>query len=278
MAAMMSARDLARAGVLAHVVLQARLQAKPGGDAPRSSTRRDLAASGFKKEMIVHNARALRRLVEGLRPRHQRSTWSDYATTHSYSDADLAAKRDLVKRATAASAARMVWDLGCNTGEFSLLAAQSAGYVVAMDGDPLAVDRLYQRLAAERNDQVLPLVMRLHDPSPGLGWRNRERRELLERGRPDLVLALALAHHLVIANNVPVASLLDWLAGLGGHLVIEFVSKQDAMVKRLLLDKIDNYDDWEQPAFERELEARFEVRERLALASGTRFLYFARSR
>jgi len=150
--------------------------------------------------------------------------------------------------------------------------------VVAMDGDELAVDRLYQRLASDRNPKVLPLVVRLHDPSPGLGWRNRERREIADRGAPDLVLALALAHHLVISNNVPVASVVGWLADLGGHLVVEFVSKQDRMVQELLLDKIDNYDDWEQAAFEHELEARFEILERTPLESGTRFLYFARAR
>jgi SAM-dependent methyltransferase len=276
MAGLCSLRDLTRAGVLSHVVLQARLARHAG--ASTSSVRRDLAASGFKKEMILHNAGALRRIVTRLQPRRERSEWSDYTRTRGYDAADLAAKRALVKRALVASAAKRVWDLGCNTGELSLLAAETADHVVAMDGDELAIDRLYEKLAAEGNSKILPLVVRLDDPSPALGWRNRERRTIADRGAPDLVLALALAHHLVITNNIPVASLLAWLAGLGDFLVVEFVSKQDPMVEKLLLNKIDNYDDWERAAFETELEARFDVLERLALESGTRFLYFARSR
>ena len=274
MAGVMSARDLMRAGVLTHVVLQAKL----ARHSSTSSVRRDLAASGFSKEMIVNNVGAVRRLIERLRPRRERSQWSDYAETHSYDSSDAAAKRALVSRAVTASDAKTVWDLGSNTGEFSLLAAQSADRVIAMDGDEVAIDRFYQRLAAGRASKILPLVVHLHDPSPGLGWRNRERRDLASRGRPDLTLALALAHHLVISNNIPLADLFEWLQSLGGHLVIEFVSKQDPMVQKLLLDKIDNYDDWDEAVFERQLMARFEVIERVGLGSGTRFLYFARSR
>src|SRR5207245_2035956 len=106
----------------------------------------------------------------------------------------------------------LVWDLGCNDGTYSRLAAAEGAYVVAVDGDHAVVDRL----AREENENLLPLVVDLADPSPSLGWRGAERRHLPARGRPDLTLALALVHHLAITRNVPLAELLDWFASLGG--------------------------------------------------------------
>ena len=81
--------------------------------------------------------------------------------------------------------------------------------------------------------------MNLADPSPGLGWRGLERRSMPDRGKPDLVLALALVHHVAISANVPVKEFIDWLASLGRALVIEFPTREDPMVKKLLAPKRD---------------------------------------
>ena len=98
--------------------------------------------------------------------------------------------------------------------------------------------------------------------------------------RPDLVLALALAHHLVITGNIPVNALVVLARRVRRpSLVVEFVERSgDPMVKQLLLNKIDNYDDWERERFETELEQRCRIVDRLELGSGTRSLYLARAR
>jgi len=119
--------------------------------------------------------------------------------------------------------------------------------------------------------------MNLADPSPGLGWRGRERKALPERGSPDLVLALALIHHVTIAANVPVAEFVDWLASLDTSLVIEFPTREDPMVKKLLAPKRDGlHPDYERENFERVLSGLFDVERRERSSSGTRLLYFAR--
>lgn len=274
MAKLFSMRDWLRPSVFADVVLHAKLQAKTADS--RTAVRREVGLAGFNREMIVSNVRRLLRNVSGLRWKVETSEWSDYATDNSYEVADVEAKKAFVARAAGLKRWGQVWDLGSNTGVFSRIAAENADYTLAMDADALAIERLYRELRAEGRRDILPLVSSITDPSPGLGWRGRERLPADGRGRPDLTLCLALIHHLVLTGNVPVRDVVDWLADLGGHLVIEFVAKQDPMSAKLLLNKVDNYDDYERDNFESILERRFEVLDRLELRSGTRTLYFAR--
>jgi hypothetical protein len=120
--------------------------------------------------------------------------------------------------------------------------------------------------------------MSVTDPSPDLGWSGLERASLVRRGSPDLVLCLALIHHVVIAGNVPVRELVGWLRGLGAALVIEFPHREDPMVERLLAGKRDDaHPDYSLDEFARALGERFEVDRELRL-SPTRTLYEARPR
>jgi precorrin-6B methylase 2 len=270
---LLSARDYLRGGVLAHVYLQAKAQA-----AYSSTTRNvkaDLNAAGFDSRIIKANAQRLRALVAGLQWKPQQSTWSDYLKCGHYEASDAAQKREFVREIAATRAWNLAWDIGCNVGVFSRIVAERARYVVAMDADNVAIDRLYQALKAERIDNILPLIVNVTDPSPALGWRNLERKRIDERGRPELVLALALIHHIVIGGNIPMAEFVQWLRDLGGDLVIEFVTRQDPMVVTLLRNKDDQYTDYDEQVFERELAARFTIAKRQPLGSGTRIMYHA---
>ena len=143
--------------------------------------------------------------------------------------------------------------------------------MVALDFDHATVDgALPARCGPTDDERILPLVGNLVDPSPGLGWRGAERRPLERRGDPDLILALALVHHLSITGNVPLAELLDWFASLGAPLVIEFPTREDPMVERLLAAKAEGlHADYELGEFERLLGERFEVERREELPSGS---------
>ncbi len=265
-------RERFKAGVFSHVYLQSKLQQRYSHS--RVDVRQELKGAGFNRELIRANLRGLTKLVSGLRWKESASTWSDYAVNNTYSEADHEAKAEFVRRALSERRPSLVWDLGCNTGVFSELAAEQADYVVAMDADHLAVELLYRRLQdSGGNSKILPLINNLADPSPALGWRHSERKSLPERGKPDFTLCLALVHHLVIAANIPLRELIAWLAALEGALVIEFVAKDDPMVQKLLANKEDQYDDYHLDRFESWLSQRFLVRRKLALASGTRFLY-----
>jgi len=272
MLAVLTLRDRFRPGVLKDVYIQAKLKARFADT--RQDVRGDLSRVGFGKELILNNLRRLKKIVDRLEWRRSSSQWAGYVDESSYDDETTAAKKAFVAEAAGSRRWSLAWDLGANTGTFSRIAAEHAEYVVAFDADLLAIEKLYLSLRADGVENVLPLVMNLADPSPSLGWRHRERKALTERGAPELILCLALIHHLVITANIPMPELVDWLAGLGAHLVIELVTKDDGQVRRLLRNKPDIYHDYEIEPFEEHLSRHFQIVRRKRYHAETRILYF----
>ena len=273
MARLISLREWLRPGVLTQVVAQNRLQRQFASSAPR--VKRELKEAGFQKSIVVASVERLRRLVAGLEWKPDQSTWVDYATNNSYDEESAQLKESFVEKHASERHRRAVWDLGCNTGRFSRIAARHADSVIAVDSDHASIERLYRELRADGVRNILPLVGNVADLSPALGWRAMERQAFVDRGRPDLVLCLALVHHLAITANIPVADLVRWFRSLGGDLIIEFPLPEDAMVQRLLAAKDQAYDDYTVDCFEASLVSHFDIRERLALPSGTRVIYYA---
>ena len=273
---LMSWRDLLRPGVLKHVTLQAKLRQQTR-DA-RHSVRRQLRDAGFGRELILNNVRQLGKLVRSLEWRPPESGWVSYADDNSYAEEERREKEEFVERAAARRRWGLAWDLGCNTGRFSRIVAAHADYTVAVDSDPQVIDRLYRELRQEDQRGILVLVNDLADPSPDRGWRGGERQALAARRSPDLILGLALLHHMVIGANLPLAEVVEWFAGFDAELIVEFVSRQDPMVERLLLNKTDQFDDYDRPAFESYLARHFETVRRQELSGRTRTLYHLRPR
>ena len=243
--------------------------------APTRSSRR--SSGVFKKELFVANVRKMRKLVERQSWDPPEGVWTAYGERNSYTDDDAARKDAFVREVATSREWDLVWDIGANNGRYSRIAAEGARTVVAVDADQGPVELLYRDLRSEGDEKILTLTMNLADPSPGLGWRGLERRSMPERGTPDLVLALALIHHIAISANVPVKEFVDWLASLRTALVIEFPTREDPMVKKLLAPKREGlHPDYELGFFERCLNEAFEVERSERLESGTRVLYYAR--
>ena len=273
-----SMQDVLRRGYQTHVFLQSRLESRPTA-ARGSRVAEAVRRPGLGTQLIRTNVRKMHRLVSRLDWAPRRSTWLDYGRANTYSDQDAARKDDFVRTAAASVGGHLAWDLGGNTGRHARLVADSFDHVLAIDADPASVELLYRELKASGDSRILPLVVDLTDPSPGLGWRGVERRPLLDRGRPDLVLALALVHHLAIAGNVPVPDVVAWFAELGGALVVELPTREDAMVQSLLERKRSGlHPDYERATFERCLADAFDIRATETLSSGTRILYFCTAR
>lgn len=283
---MFSGRKRFRRGVFKNVILHGALERRV--DASSEQVKQNASKAGYNVDLIKAVARNLRKVVRKLEVGKRASTWSDYRGTCSYSDADAEAKQDFVRAVGAESSPSLVLDLGANDGAYSRIAAEHADYVVAVDGDEAVVDRLYRQLRSEGNEQILPLAVNLVDPPGGLGWRNQERAAFADRVQPDLTMALALVHHLAIAANVPLPQVIDWLASFGprgrdgasetaaGQLLVEFVHRDDPMVKRLLSNKPEGlFDDYQLDTFEALLKERCHIERSEVLPGGTRTLFLA---
>ena len=118
---------------------------------------------------LIRQVESLRRIIDRLKASGRRSFWSDYDPSESYSSAASQSKTMFVESQLSFRSPRMVWDCGCNTGEYSLLAARHAELVVALDADPLVMNKLYVRARAVQAN-VLPLVVEMTNSSPDQGW------------------------------------------------------------------------------------------------------------
>jgi predicted RNA methylase len=277
MRAVLSFRDRFRRGLTTNVFLQARLERRDVRSG--AGIKREVKRTGAERQLIRANVRRMRKLVERLRWNPPQGTWTSYAQDNSY-EAEDARRKDAFVRAVATSRPwQLAWDLGANTGRHSRIAAEGSRRVVAIDADEGPVELLYRELREADDETILPLAMNVADPSPSLGWRGVERKTLMERGRPDLVLALAFVHHVAIGANVPVKELVDWFAEIGAAIVLEFPTREDPMVQLLLSRKREGlHPDYERGFFERCLNEAFDVRRSEELGSGTRIIYFATPR
>lgn len=269
-AGLLPRRTMARPGIAMHIRMHARSQRKHEDD--------DVSASvgGFSDRAFEGLVSSLRSAIEGLNQPEGASAWREYyEQADHYSDAAAHAKEETVGRWLERLRPAMVWDLGANTGRFSRLATDAGAETVAFDLDPFCVEELYREACVHGASHLNVAVMDLTDPSPGLGWANEERSSLPQRGPADVALALALVHHLAIAGNVPLPMITDWFAALCTTLIIEFVPKDDVMVRRLLRDREDIFDAYTPEHFEAALGARFRVLEREAVGDSGRTLYLA---
>ena len=271
-------RSRLRFGLAAHIHLHARAQRQhaaagaSGGDAPRN--RAPTMSVDRQKALLA----SLRSAVIKLDWKPAGTEWADYAENTSYDDRATASKEALVARFVQAAGGGVAWDLGANTGRYSRIAADQGRRVVAFDIDPAAAERNYRTLRREGRGDILPLVMDLADPSPGVGWASRERASLLDRADADVVLALALVHHLAIGRNVPLPALAELFGRLARDVILEWVPKGDSMVQVLLASREDVFPDYHVDGLRAAFAEGFEIVDEAPIEDSQRILFHFRRR
>ncbi|WP_072390197.1 hypothetical protein [Hyphomicrobium sp. CS1GBMeth3] len=251
-----------------HLHLHGRMTQKYADERKKVAVTRTLSAAQHKAI-----AGSLKRLIAKLKPKAQFTEWGDYYNDTNYSSDAFDAKKAIIRDYVTRVAPRTLWDLGGNNGEMSRAVRDLAGEILCVDIDPRAVDLNYRQCRKERITNIVPALSDLTNPTPALGFFNRERKALFERTAPDLAMALALFHHLAIGNNLPLPKVAAFLAAVSGNLIIEFVPKSDSQVKRLLANRPDIFPDYTQEGFERAFTTHFDVVERRAIPGTERILY-----
>jgi ribosomal protein L11 methylase PrmA len=200
--------------------------------------------------------------------------WADYYNQTNYSSSAFLHKQEIIKTFLEKEKPKTVWDVGANDGRFSRIASDCGADVISFDIDPAAVEKNYLECKLDQSKVLLPLTMDLTNPSPAIGWHNKERSDLADRGPVDIVMALALVHHLAIGNNVPFSMIADFFASIGNKLIIEFVSKEDSQTQRILANREDLFEMYTEDEFVRNFTDKFTVLNRVPVIETKRVLYF----
>ena len=202
--------------------------------------------------------------------------WGDYYEDTNYSDVAMSDKKRIVGEFLERARPAVTWDMGANTGVFSRIAAGIGSQTISFDVDPAAVEKNYLESVDKKEDNMLPLVLDLTNPSGGIGWENEERRSLIERGPADVALALALIHHLAISNNLSFDKIAGFFGKICCWLIIEFVPKSDSQVQRLLTTREDIFGDYNEQAFENVFGKYFAIESSVKIKDSQRTLYLMR--
>ena len=239
----------------------------------------DAGKAKFILEMVL---KGLRKSLDKLEPAAGvHSTWSDYMTSNNnYSTEQFDAKQRFVQEALVENKPRTVLDVGCNTGHFSAMSARAGARVVALDYDPVVLGQVW-RDARKAKLNIQPLMVNLTRPTPGIGWRNQECSPFLDRarGRFDLVLMLAVIHHMLVTERVPLADILELAAELTTDLlVIEFIEPNDSMFQRLVRGREELHKDLTPAVFEAAFKKHFDQVRVQHVEGSTRWLYLLRKR
>jgi hypothetical protein len=219
---------------------------------------------------------SLENAVRKMKWQPKGTQWGDYYEDTNYSDGAMNNKKRIVAEFLERVEPAVTWDIGANTGIFSRIAAVIGSQTISFDVDPAAVEKNYLECVDKKEKNILPLVLDLANPSGGIGWENQERRSLLERGPADTVLALAIIHHLAIANNLSFGKIADFFRKICRWLIIEFVPKSDSQVQRMLATREDIFSNYGQEAFEDAFGRYFAIERSVKIKDSPRSLYLMR--
>lgn len=252
-----------------HIVLHSKLKKKYSSyDKPIKTNNRS------NKKNTENLLNSLKNLILSLKSNSLKDTeWKNYENPNHYNNIEMNQKIKFISQSVTKFKPRIVWDIGCNSGQFSEIALNhGAKYAVGFDSDLGALDLAVSR-ASKKSLNFLPLYLDILNPTPNLGWNQKERMGLNERKSADMIMALAIIHHLVFSGGVPLQNVINWIVSSAKYGVIEFISKEDPMVKKLLTNRRDFFDDYNEKAFEQNLKNVARIISKTIINNGDRVLF-----
>ena len=252
-----------------HIHLHANVSAKNKTNSSKTAV--------FSKQKLLNLISSLESLVSTLKLAGKKSTWSEYYDEAAQRDNYLEPKKKLISEwARSLSLIKTAIDVGANDGVFSKLLSKLNIYTIATDFDPICINNLYREIKETNKQNLQPLIIDLSNPSPAIGVNNTERQSFISRTKVDLVLALAVIHHLAIGKNIPLDKIASLLYQSGNYLIIEFVPKEDEKVQLMLKSKKDIYNSYTIEKFETVFKEYFLIQNKQLLGNSRRTLYLMR--
>lgn len=217
--------------------------------------------------------------IKNLKLKENESEWKNYYNNTNYTENSFKEKANIIEEYKKIINPEKVWDFGANTGYFSRIFKDTSNEIVCFDIDYNAVDANYKKANEENETNILPLVFDLVNPSPNIGWANNERKTITERAENvDVILALALIHHLAISNNLPFNKIAQYFSGISKYLIIEFVKKEDSKVQELLNSRDDIFGDYDIENFEKEFMKYYTLIKKDEIKNTKRIMYLFKSK
>lgn len=218
--------------------------------------------------LLRRTLRSARHLLDQVIPAAHVSRWSRYADTAThYSSAAHADKREFVRKTLAEIRPARLLDVGANTGVYSRIAAGAGAEVVAWDTDLEASESNWAQ-ARQQHLSILPLIADFARPTPAVGWHNGESASLLARSRQrfDCVLMLGILHHLLVRDQIPLASIVTQLSEISSRwAILEWVPNTDSQFVQLARGREELSRHLTEESFLHALGDRFAVRLRQQL-------------
>lgn len=257
--------------ILSHIHLHAYSQKYYANKTVKSEGK--LSLKGL--QILVQN---LINVTNSLTIKKQKTEWGFYYNNINYIAESELHKKTIVSSLLEKASPKTVWDFGSNTGLYSRIASEKGIETISFDIDEIAVNTNYKLVKEKKESNILPLILDLTNPSANIGWANNEKDNLERRGPANLIMALALIHHLAISNNVPLLQIASYFHRLGKWLIIEFIPKSDSQFQRLLLSKKDIYLDYSCEQFESDFQCYFSIIERIPILGSERILYLMQAK
>lgn len=216
--------------------------------------------------------------IERIKPPYGRGHWKQYYDTLSYSPSAFEAKQRIVTQMLRRIPGKTALDIGANTGIFSTLCISQGFYTIAIDNDPYCIEALHSSVPTANSSTLLPLCVDVAHPSPSLGWANKERNSFIARGPFDVLLGLAVIHHLRITNGIPFSKQAETFSTLCKYCIIEYIPKDDVRVQEMLLNRDDVYTDYSENAFISVFKKFFTIQQRVPIPASQRVLYIMKNK
>ena len=267
-----------------HIFLHSKFQLQNRKKSWSNNKKKDDSNTKLSKLKILGILDSLNSVIKKLENNNQFSAWQNYYKELHYKNESEVDKVKFVNQCleyiNAEKDIRISIDIGSNNGNYSNILADYSEKIISIDSDISCIEYMYKKGIKKEylaRKQILPLVIDIVNPSPSIGWNNKERDSFFSRKKFDVTLSLAIVHHLVFNNNCSLEQVADFLSNFSKNLIIEFVPKDDPMLLNMILGRNVQLKNYNKDNFEKSFEKYFLIIKKHQILQSKRIIYLMKN-